>query len=140
MQPWKIIDTSSKSGRVAFRGAGKGAMGAQWSPDGGSLFFGLGTFFLRAGGAQIATINSDGSGLRQLTTGANNNGFPSPSPDGKFIVYRTTGPEGKGLRIINMTNGEITTLTTEYDTFPGWSPRGDTIACTRQIDADFEIF
>ena len=136
----EIIETSSKSGRVAFRGEGKGAMGAQWSPDGGSLFFGLGTFFLRAGGAQIATINSDGSGLRQLTTGANNNGFPSPSPDGNLIVYRTTGPEGQGLRILNMKNGEIATLTTGYDTFPGWSPRGDIIAFTRQIDGDFEIF
>jgi len=37
-------------------------------------------------------------------------------------------------------NGEITTLTTEYDTFPGWSPRGDIIAFTRRIDGDFEIF
>jgi Tol biopolymer transport system component len=55
-------------------------------------------------------------------------------------VYRTTGPEGQGLRILNMKNGEIATLTTEYDTFPGWSPRGDIIAFTRQIDGDFEIF
>jgi len=136
----EIIETGDKSGKVVFRGAGKGAMGAQWSPDGESLFFGLGTFFLRSGGAQIATVKSDGSDLRQLTTGANNNGFPSPSPDGKRVVYRTTGPEGQGMRILNIETGEIAALTKEYDTFPIWSPRGDIIVFTRQIDGDFEIF
>jgi Tol biopolymer transport system component len=93
--PLEIIETGSKSSRIAFRADGKGAMGAQWSPHGDSLFFGIGTFFLRpTSGAQVATIKSDGSGLHELTTGANNNGFPSPSPDGKHIVYRTMGPEG----------------------------------------------
>jgi Tol biopolymer transport system component len=137
----QIVATVSKSVRTAFRETGKGAMGAQWSPDGDSLFFGLGPFFLRPPmGAQIATIQSDGSGLRQLTTGSNNNGFPSPSPDGKRVVYRTLGPDGQGLRILNLPDGKITTLTTGYDTFPVWSPRGDIIAFTRQLDGDFEIF
>jgi Tol biopolymer transport system component len=137
----EIIETGSKSGRVAFRSDGMGAMGAQWSPHGDSLFFGLGTFFLHNGSAaQVATIKIDGSGLRELTTGTNNNGFPSPSPDGKRLVYRTTGPEGQGLRILNLETGEITTLTTEYDTFPIWSPRGDIIAFTRQVDGDYDIF
>lgn len=138
--PLEIIEIGSKSGRVAFRGEGKGAMGAQWGPDGESLFFGLGTFFLRSGGAQIATIKNDGTGVRELTAGKNNNGFPSPSPDGKLVVYRTTGPEGQGLRILNIATGEITKLTTEYDTFPIWSPRGDIIVFTRQVEGDFEIF
>jgi TolB protein len=138
--PLEIIETGEKSGKVVFRGEGKGAMGAQWSPDGKSLFFGLGTFFLRSGGAQIATVESDGSGLRELTAGANNNGFPSPSPDGKLIVYRTTGLEGQGLRILHIDTSEITALTNEYDTFPIWSPRGDLIVFTRQLDGDFEIF
>jgi Tol biopolymer transport system component len=34
-------------------------------------------------------INSDGSGFRELTSGPNNNGFPSMSPDGHRFVYRT---------------------------------------------------
>ena len=31
------------------------------------------------GGAQIATINADGTGFRELTKGPNNNGFPERS-------------------------------------------------------------
>jgi TolB protein len=136
-----IVQSAEKAGRVAFRTDGKGEMGAQWSPHGDALFFGLGNFFLRmTTGAQVATINADGSGMRELTTGTNNNGFPSPSPDGKRLVYRTTGSEGQGLRILNIESGEITSLTTEYDTFPTWSPRGDIIAFTRLVDGDYELF
>ena len=54
------------------------------------------------GGAQIAVINPDGSGFREITSGANNNGFPSMAPDGKRIVYRTFGPDGEGLRIMDI--------------------------------------
>jgi hypothetical protein len=54
------------------------------------------------GGAQIATINPDGTGFRELTTGPNNSAFPSMAPDGKRFVYRTFGPEGDGLKIMNI--------------------------------------
>ena len=42
------------------------------------------------------------TGFRELTTGPNNNGFPSMSPDGTRVVYRTFGPAGDGLRIMNV--------------------------------------
>ena len=82
-----------------------------------NIIFGIGVFnaffngfhglFLKPedraeGGAQIAMINPDGTGFRELTTGPNNNGFPSMAPDGKRFVYRTFGPEGDGLRIMNI--------------------------------------
>ena len=70
----------------------------------------------------------------------NNNAFPSPSPDGKQFVYRTMGEEGQGLRIQNVEGGPTTTLTTDYDTFPVWSPRGDLIIFVRQQQGNFEIF
>ena len=93
------------------------------------------------GGAQIATISPDGSGFRKITSGANNNGFASYSPDGERIVYRTVGPEGDGLRIMNLKERIVITLTTEYDNFPVWSPRGDLIAFVRRLDGDnFEVF
>ena len=40
-------------------------------------------------------IHPDGSGFRELTTGPNNNGFPSMSPNGKRVVYRTFGPAAR---------------------------------------------
>ena len=116
-------------------------MAAQWSPTGDAILFGLGTFFAnRDRGAQVAMVKPDGSGFRQLTSGTNNNGFPSPSPDGKRFVYRTVGADGQGLRIMNIEDNTVATLTTEYDNFPLWSPRGDIIIFTRKHEGDFEIF
>jgi TolB protein len=126
----------------------------QWSPGGNEIIFGIGKFsaFLdftlgeskpldpANGGAQIAMINEDGSGFRKITSGANNNGFAAYSPDGKRIVYRTMGPEGDGLRIMNLGDRSVTTLTKGYDNFPQWSPRGDLIVFMRKVNGDFDLF
>ncbi len=126
----------------------------QFSPDGRKVAFGFGVFesFLDFaignnkpvdrvnGGAQVGVINIDGTGFRALTSGANNNAFPSYSPDGNRLVYRTTGPEGDGLRVMNLEDGSISTLTKEYDNFALWSPRGDLIAFVRQLGGNFQVF
>src|SRR5260370_1911500 len=122
----------------------------QWSPRGDAIIFGIGKFasFLDFaigakkpvdpvnGGAQIATIQADGSGFRKITSGANNNGFASYSPDGERIVYRTMRPEGDGLRIMNLKDRTVTPLTAEYDNFPVCSPPGDPLAFFPPFDAD----
>jgi Tol biopolymer transport system component len=126
----------------------------QWSPNGDAIIFGIGKFaaFLDFaigakrpvdpvnGGAQVAMIKADGSGFHKITSGANNNGFASYSPEGKRIVYRTMGPDGEGLRIMNLDDRAVTTLTGEYDNFPVWSPRGDLIAFVRRVEDDFAVF
>ncbi len=125
----------------------------QWSPDGKQIVVGVGAFtaFLDFdagtkkpidrvnGGAQVAILNADGAGFHLITSGRNNNGFASFSPDGKHIVYRTAGPDGEGLRIMDLADGSITVLTNEYDNFPLWSPRGNLIAFVRNIAGDFEV-
>ena len=45
-----------------------------------------------------AFVNADGSGFHLVTSGNSNNAFASFGPDGKHIVYRTTGPDADGLR------------------------------------------
>jgi len=92
------------------------------------------------GGAQIASIRPDGTRFREVTTGPNNNGFPSMAPDGKRFVYRTFGANGDGLRIMNLETKEVTTLTEGYDNFPLWSPRGDLIVFSRQTHGNYEVF
>jgi Tol biopolymer transport system component len=125
----------------------------QWSFDGKQIVVGVGEFtaFLDLaaggktpiervnGGAQMAILNPDGSGFHVVTSGANNNAFASFSPDGKSICYRTAGPEGEGLRIMNLEDHSIKALTSEYDNFPIWSPRGDLIAFVRNVAGDFEV-
>jgi len=56
------------------------------------------------------------------------------------VVYRTFGPDGDGLRIMNLSTGVVTTLTTGYDNFPLWSPRGDLIMFSRIEQGDYEVF
>ncbi len=104
----------------------------QWSPDGRQIAFGIGSFtaFLDFdagvktpvtrlnGGAQVGVINADGSGFHLITSGPNNNAFPSYAPDGTRIVYRTAGPRENGLRIMKLATKSITPLTEEYDNFP----------------------
>ena len=85
-------------------------------------------------------VNPDGSGFRELTSGPNNNGFPSMSPDGRRFVYRTFGPDGDGLRIMDIETKKITSIAGGYDNFPLWSPRGDLIMFSRQADGYYEIY
>jgi Tol biopolymer transport system component len=125
-----------------------------WSPNGKQIVIGVGMFtaFLDDdaggkkpidplnGGAQLGMVNADGSGFSVITSGNSNNAFASFAPDGKRIVYRTTGPDGDGLRIMNLDNSTVTALTNEWDNFPVWSPRGDLIAFIRRAGADFQVF
>jgi Tol biopolymer transport system component len=150
-----IASTGSNTPEVIFRDPARNVLGPQWSPDGATIMFGIGDFdaffngfhgkFLKQGdrvegGAQIALIRPDGTGFREVTTGPNNNGFPSMAPDGKRFVYRTFGTNGDGLRIMNLETKEVTTLTEGYDNFPLWSPRGDLIVFSRQTHGNYEVF
>jgi Tol biopolymer transport system component len=118
-----------------------------WSPDGKQIAVGVGRFPGFGGdpigpvdgAAQVGILNADGSGFHLVTSGANSNAFPSFAPDGKHIVYRSEGPDGKGLRILNLEDGSVKVLTDGYDNFPVWSPRRDLIAFMRLVDRDFEI-
>jgi TolB protein len=140
---------------VIYREDGRNALAPQWSPRGDAIIFGVGgydTFFnglqrriLKPedrveGGAQIAIVNPDGSGFRELTSGPNNNGFPSMSPDGRRFVYRSFGAEGDGLQVMDIETSAVRTLVGGYANFPIWSPRGDLIAFAQPIDNDYEIF
>jgi Tol biopolymer transport system component len=150
-----VAATGSDKSEVIYEDKSRNVLGPQWSPSGDKIIFGIGAYnaffngfhglFLKPedraeGGAQIAIVNPDGSGFREVTRGPNNNGFPSMAPDGKRFVYRSFGPEGDGLRIMNLESHAITTLTKGYDNFPLWSPRGDLIMFSRQADGDYEIY
>ena len=140
---------------VVYRDINRNILAGAWSPSGDQIVFGIGTFaaffdgfhsqFLKSGdrvedGAKVAIVNADGTGFRELTSGPDNNAFPSFAPDGKRLVYRTFAKDGYGLRVLNLETKAVTTLTTEYDNFPLWSPRGDLIMFSRLIDSAYEIF
>ncbi|XP_052200690.1 uncharacterized protein LOC127807104 [Diospyros lotus] len=83
----------------------------------------------------VISINVDDDELthKKLTEGGENNAFPSPSPDGKWVVFRSGRSGYKNLYIMNAVNGEKAGLfrLTEGpwdDTMANWSPDGDWIA------------
>ncbi|KAJ4727890.1 tolB protein-related [Melia azedarach] len=63
-----------------------------------------------------------------------NNAFPSCSPDGKFLVFRSGRSGHKNLYILDAVNGEFNSGIRQLtdgpwiDTMPSWSPKGDLIA------------
>ena len=152
-----LFVTTSATGRseVVHQEKNRNVLAAQWSPRGDKIIFSVGAFgaffdgfhevFLKPGdrvegGAQVAIVNPDGTGFEELTTGAGNNAFPSFAPDGKRFVFRTFEADRYGLRIMNLETKAVATLTTAYDNFPLWSPRGDLIMFARLIDNAYEIY
>ena len=138
-----VMDADGTSPERVFFEKGAAALGPQWSHDGRQIVFGLGGGFVtRDTPARIMMMQADGSNVRVLTTGAGA-GFPSVSPDGKRLVFRVwgKGADERGLRILTLESGAVTRLTdNEHDTFPGWSPRGDSVAFTSWRNGDYDIY
>lgn len=139
------ISADGSQPSVFVKGGDKSALGPVWSPVGDRVAFALGHFFPQQLGpaiADIAVVNRDGSGLKILTDGSGNAGFPSWSPDGSQIVYRASGKDRLGLFIVTVATGAVRALTADssHDNFPAWSPKGDRIAFTRFFDSDYELY
>lgn len=136
-----IVDASGANTRTIFQDDKLGIGGTSWSADGSLIAFGLGGFFERpVTPARLATIRPDGSDFRVLIQGDGSSGLPSFAPDGKRLVFRALGKDDRGLRILSLADMKLSMLTTSWDNFPSWSPCGDRITFTRQVDGDFEIF
>ncbi|ESQ37830.1 hypothetical protein EUTSA_v10029281mg [Eutrema salsugineum] len=132
-----------------------------WSPtERHVIYASLGPIFRPAGIAvQIARIKFDPSDLtadkeelpcevKYLTLdNTGNNAFPSCSPDGKSVVFRSGRSGHKNLYVVDAVNGEsdgIRRLTDGpwIDTMPCWSPKGDLIgfSSNRHNPANTEAF
>ncbi|GAA0175452.1 hypothetical protein LIER_28622 [Lithospermum erythrorhizon] len=96
------------------------------------------TFASESTKVDIVSVNVDdehSGSYKKLTQNGENNAFPSPSPDGKWVVFRSGRSGYKNLYIIDAVNGEgeggsLYQLTEGpwSDTMCNWSPDGDWIA------------
>ena len=96
-----------------------------------------------ASGRDIFLINSDGSGLRQLTQSDSNifNYQPALSPDGTQVAFASVQGTQGGISIIDVDGTGLRTLTVNnksYDSEPAWSPDGSKIAFVRGFDPTSE--
>jgi Tol biopolymer transport system component len=136
------MNLDGSGSRTIFYEKGSAAYFPEWSPSKEWIAVGVGAYFgeNRNKPARVMIVRPDGSETRNLTSGPLNAGFPSWSPDGARIVYRVWGKDEHGLRILDLRDGSTTVLTTGYDNFPAWSPRGDSIAFTSFRNGDFDIY
>lgn len=138
-----IMDPDGSNKKRLFNAEQGEAFYPNWSPDGQWIAFGYGGYLQgrKTKSAKIMMIKRDGTGLKDITSGTPNAGFPSWSADGKKIVYRVWSKTEGGLRIINVEDSTISVLTNEYDNVPSWSPDGSKILFTRKHDGNnFDIF
>jgi TolB protein len=140
-----IMNGDGSRRSVLFTDPKRSALAPSWSLDGHWIAFGMGGFFQASSGvstADIAVMRADGTDMRILTDGSGNYGFPSWSPDGKRLVYRSSNDGRNGLSIVDSETRAVTSLTTgsAHENFPSWSPKGDRIAFTSDRDGDYEIY
>jgi Tol biopolymer transport system component len=139
------MDADGTQRSILFHDPNKSAVAPAWSRQGDQIAFSLGQFFqmtLGAARADVAVIRTDGSGLRLLTDGKANYGFPSWSGDGQRLVYREYSRDRNVLHVMDVKSRETRELisgTVHYN-FPGWSPTSDLIAFTSDKDGDYEIY
>jgi Tol biopolymer transport system component len=114
-----------------------------WAHTGDRIAFSHGTAFQGPEGAvNIETIAPDGTQRHALTSESGNNGFPSFSPDGDQLVFRSGRDGSKNLYIMNRDGTGVRRLTEGKwtDTMADWSPAGDRIAFASDRGSNFEIW
>ncbi|HEY4416123.1 MAG TPA: LpqB family beta-propeller domain-containing protein [Verrucomicrobiae bacterium] len=106
------------------------------SPDGSRVAMVLS----KSGSPNIWVCNPDGSGLKHLTTGAEDSS-PCWSPDGQWICFATKINGRRRLAKVSAGGGAVQPLNTTgapNPTEPDWSPDGKWIAFTSQA-REFDI-
>lgn len=116
------IDTINADGSQVSSLTGSSTGGPSWSPDGQRIAFTkLTSFDINTGvfNDDIYTINRDGSGITKLTNTPSDEQGPAWSPDGRKIVFTSTGPPA-GLYVMNADGSGATFLTAGRE--PDWQP------------------
>jgi Tol biopolymer transport system component len=94
---------------------------AAWSPDGQRIAF----TSTRSGESRIWVCDRDGSNATQLSDEVG--GYPQWSPDGRYIVFETFGPN-HSLRVIRSDGGTLRSPAVQAGKrgllFPNWSRDG----------------
>lgn len=87
--------------------------------------------------AQLFRVRSDGSGLKQVTSGRSVATDPSFSPNGKEVAFARLG---SGLFTVTIGGADLRRLTGRPgDAFPVWSPSGRQIAFLRAYRGELHL-
>ncbi len=91
----------------------------RWSPDGERILF----TSRRDGTFDIFTVNADGTGEQQLTSGSGHNENASYSPDGRHIVFSSNREGSREIYVMHADGSGLRRLTFlgGASEFPRWS-------------------
>jgi len=96
----------------------------------------------RSGNRDIYRLNTDGTGLVQLTTVNTADECPAISPDGKMIAFLSERDRKREIYIMNSDGSNQTRVTNNSDTeeHPCWSPDGTKIYFMKDLTSRTEIW
>jgi TolB protein len=132
-------DLSTGTRRAFARYGGSNISPAPSSPDGSKVAM----ILSKDGWTDLYVCNSDGSGLKRLTTSKQDESSPCWSPDGKWICFAAKENERRSLCKVPVGGGlpqRISTGGVPSPTEPDWSPDGKWIAFTAQFRNSFQIY
>ena len=97
---------------------------------------------LDSGNARIVMLDVTGAGLTQITEDGGGATFPTWSPDGKRMVFRSQRAGASQIYVMDADGGAISNLTgtSTSEGQPEWSHDGRRIVFTSQRTGDPEIF
>jgi Tol biopolymer transport system component len=94
-------------------------------------------------GAQIVSVNPEGSGLQPVTDGTADSEEPKWSPDGRRVAYAAPDPSDSNLDRIWVANADgsaphmVAPAANMTDFYPSWSPDGQRLMFLRQQETPF---
>ncbi len=138
----KILDVASVSAKLLPEQPGTMTFAPRFSPDGGAIVYSL----EQGGNTDIWHMGVGGGAPARLTNTPAIETAPSYAPDGSRIVFESDRSGSQQLYVMPAGGGEATRISfppagnegARYGT-PVWSPRGDLIAFTMQLQGKFHI-
>lgn len=142
-RPGRLMTIASDGGAAAGVDVGPGHCdGPEYSPDGKWLYLNTESFSTAPGHAQLARVQSDGTGFEQLLSSDSVDWFPHLSPDGRLASYirfprGTQGhPADLPVAVVLVSTADWTTPLQTWPLFGGqgtlnvnsWSPDSARIA------------
>lgn len=138
-----VMNMDGSNRKNLFKSNPRSVFSLSWAHQRNRIAFSHGTAFQGPRSTvNIETVAPDGSGHKALTAKTGNNAFPSFSPDGKRLAFRSGRSGSKNLYIMDLSSTTVTRLTKGKwtDTMVDWSPTGKWITFASNRDRNFEIW
>ena len=102
----------------------------------------IATTLYMSGGSGVFLVNSDGTGLTQLTNNTADDRYVSISGDGAKVAFHSNVDGDDEIFVINSDGTGLTQLTdnTATDLYASISDDGTKIAYTSNVNGDWEVF